>query len=395
MKMLPKYYEFFNSVKINAGIEALETIPYELNLVNANRPLIITDKGIVNAGLLKIVLDSFADSKLVVGAVFDETPSDSSLDIVNKVAQIYKETNCNSIIAVGGGSVIDTAKGVNIIISEQTDDIRQFMGVDRLSKPQRPLIVVPTTSGTGSEVTLVAVISDKEKNVKLPFTSNLLLPKVAVLDPRMTLSLPQKITAATGMDALTHAVEAFTCLQKNPLSDAYALSAINLIRENLIEVVQNGKNADARFAMANASLMAGIAFSNSMVGGVHAIGHACGGVAHIHHGLAMSILLPHVMRYNLDVVGEYYAELLLPLAGEDVFINTKKEDRAEKSIQVVENMKNELKSICGMAVSLSEAGVKEEQLEDIAKTAMNDGAMSPNPKEMDFEDVMQILKLAF
>ena len=393
--MLPKYYEFFNSVKINAGIEALETIPYELNLVNANRPLIITDKGIVNAGLLKIVLDSFADSKLVVGAVFDETPSDSSLDIVNKVAQIYKETNCNSIIAVGGGSVIDTAKGVNIIISEQTDDIRQFMGVDRLSKPQRPLIVVPTTSGTGSEVTLVAVISDKEKNVKLPFTSNLLLPKVAVLDPRMTLSLPQKITAATGMDALTHAVEAFTCLQKNPLSDAYALSAINLIRENLIEVVQNGKNADARFAMANASLMAGIAFSNSMVGGVHAIGHACGGVAHIHHGLAMSILLPHVMRYNLDVVGEYYAELLLPLAGEDVFINTKKEDRAEKSIQVVENMKNELKSICGMAVSLSEAGVKEEQLEDIAKTAMNDGAMSPNPKEMDFEDVMQILKLAF
>ena len=393
--MLPKYYEFFNSVKINAGIEALETIPYELNLVNANRPLIITDKGIVNAGLLKIVLDSFADSKLVVGAVFDETPSDSSLDIVNKVAQIYKETNCNSIIAVGGGSVIDTAKGVNIIISEQTDDIRQFMGVDRLSKPQRPLIVVPTTSGTGSEVTLVAVISDKENNVKLPFTSNLLLPKIAVLDPRMTLSLPQKITAATGMDALTHAVEAFTCLQKNPLSDAYALSAINLIRENLIEVVQNGKNADARFAMANASLMAGIAFSNSMVGGVHAIGHACGGVAHIHHGLAMSILLPHVMRYNLDVVGEYYAELLLPLAGEDVFTNTKKEDRAEKSIQIVENMKNELKSICGMAVSLSEAGVKEEQLEDIAKTAMNDGAMSPNPKEMDFEDVMQILKLAF
>lgn len=393
--MLPKYYEFFNSVKINAGIEALETIPYELGLSNSNRPIIITDQGIVNAGLLKIVLDSFADSQLIVGAIFDQTPSDSSLDVVNAVAKIYKENNCDSIIAIGGGSVIDTAKGVNIIISEQTDDIRQFMGVDRLTKPQRPLIVVPTTSGTGSEVTLVAVISDKENNVKLPFTSNLLLPKVAVLDPRMTLSLPPKITAATGMDALTHAIEAYTCLQKNPLSDAYAISAINLIRENLLEVVKNGKNADARFAMANASLMAGIAFSNSMVGGVHAIGHACGGVAHIHHGLAMSILLPNVMRYNMDVIEDLYAELLLFIAGEEIFVSTKKEERAEMCIKSIENLKTQLHNICGMPQSLSEAGVKENQLEDIANTALNDGAMSPNPKDMDFNDVMDILKNAF
>ncbi len=393
--MLPTYYEFFNSVKINAGTEALETIPYELRLMNASKPLIVTDKGIVGAGLLKIVLDSFADSELIVGAVFDDTPSDSSLNVVNDVAKLYKEANCDSIIAVGGGSVIDTAKGVNIIISEGTTDIRQFQGVDRLKSEQRPFIVIPTTSGTGSEVTLVAVISDKENNVKLPFTSNLLLPKIAVLDPRMTLSLPAKITAATGMDALTHAVEAYTCLQKNPMSDAYAYAAIKLVKENLLNVVRNGKDKKGRFAMANASLMAGVAFSNSMVGAVHAIGHACGGVAHVHHGLAMSILLPFVMEYNMDKIADLYSELLLPIAGEEVFVSTPKEQRGTKTVEIIRNWQKELKEICGMPYKLSEAGVKEEQIEDIAKTALNDGAMSPNPKDLKIDDVIEILKKAF
>ena len=393
--MLPTYYEFFNSVKINAGTEALETIAYELGLMNASRPLIVTDKGIVGAGLLKIVLDSFSDSQIVVAALFDDTPSDSSLNVVNDVAKLYKEAQCDSIIAIGGGSVIDTAKGVNIIISENTDDIRKFQGVDRLKTPQKPFIVIPTTSGTGSEVTLVAVISDKENDVKLPFTSNLLLPKIAVLDPRMTMSLPAKITAATGMDALTHAVEAYTCLQKNPMSDAYAYGAIKLINENLLTVVRNPRDKDARFAMANASLMAGVAFSNSMVGAVHAIGLACGGVAHVHHGLAMSILLPFVMEYNMDKIEDLYSELLLPIASEEIFVSTPKPQRALKSIEIIRNWQKELEEICAMPYKLSSAGVSEEQLEDIAKTALNDGAMSPNPKDMKFDDVMEILKKAF
>lgn len=392
--MLPTYYEFFNPVKINAGTEALETIPFELGLFQASRPLIITDKGIVNAGLLKIVINSFADSNLVVGAVFDDTPSDSSLNVVNDIAKLYKETNCDSIIAVGGGSVIDTAKGVNIIISENTDDIRQFMGVDRLRTAQKPFIVIPTTSGTGSEVTLVAVISDTENNVKLPFTSNLLLPKIAILDERMTMSLPAKITAATGMDALTHAIEAFTCLQKNPMSDAYALAAIKLVRENLVNVVKNGKDKKGRFALANASLMAGVAFSNSMVGAVHAIGHACGAVAHVHHGMAMSILLPFVMEYNMDMIEDLYAELLISLAGDEVFASTPKDKRAEKSVEIIRNLQKELKDACGLHSKLSDAGVSQEQLEDIAKTALNDGAMSPNPKDLKFEDVLSILNKA-
>ena len=392
--MLPDYYEFYNPVKINAGSEALETIPYELKQMNVSRPIIITDKGITNAGLLKILIDSFDDSELVIGVIYDETPPDSSLKTVNEIAKLYREYKCDSIIALGGGSPMDTAKGVNIIISENDDDLRKFMGADRLKAVQQPFIAIPTTSGTGSEVTLVAVINDVENQVKMPFTSNLLLPKIAIIDPRMTLSLPARITAATGMDALTHAVEAYTCLQKNPMSDAYAIAAIKLVQENLIKVVEKGDDKQARFAMANASTMAGIAFSNSMVGAVHAIGHACGAIAHVHHGNAMAILLPYVMKFNMDMLENLYAELLLPIAGEKIFTKTKTADRAMKTVETILLMNHSLNKLCGMPVKLSEAGVKEEQFEQIAKTAMNDGAMLPNPKELNKEDIIKILNEA-
>lgn len=393
--MLPDYYEFFNPVKINAGNEALETIPYELKQMNASRPIVITDKGITNAGLLKTFIDSLDDSELTIAVVYDETPPDSSLKTVNEIAKLYREHKCDSIIALGGGSPMDTAKGLNIIISENEDDLRKFMGADRLKAAQQPFIAIPTTSGTGSEVTLVAVINDVENQVKMPFTSNLLLPKIAILDPRMTLSLPARITAATGMDALTHAVEAYTCLQKNPMSDAYATAAIKLVGKNLIKLVENGNDKQARFAMANASTMAGVAFSNSMVGAVHAIGHACGAIAHVHHGNAMAILLPYVMKFNMEMLSGLYAELLLPIAGEDVFMETKKEDRPMKTVETILLMNHSLKKLCGMPVKLGDAGVKEEQFEQIAKTAMNDGAMLPNPKELNEKDIISILKEAF
>ncbi len=392
--MLPTYYEFYNPVKINAGDNALETIPYELQQMSAQKAIVITDQGIKKAGLLKTALDSFEGSELEIGAVYDTTPPDSSLKTVNEIAAIFTEKKCDSIIAIGGGSVIDTAKGVNIVVSENTNDIKQFMGADRLKSSQKPLIVIPTTAGTGSEVTLVAVINDTENNVKLPFTSYLLLPKIAVLDPRMTLSLPPKITAATGMDALTHAVEAYTCLQKNPLSDAYAVSAIKLITENLPLAISNGKDKKVRFAMANASLMAGMAFSNSMVGAVHAIGHACGGVAHVPHGVAMSILLPHVMKFNFDILEDLYAELLLPVAGAEIYAKTFASQRANKTIEKIIELRRLLNKKAGLPISLKQAGVKEEQFKEIANTALNDGAMLPNPKDLNFDDVINILKSA-
>ncbi len=393
--MFPKYFEFFNSVKINAGENALEGLPSELNRLNVSKPFIITDEGIVKVGLLDIVLSGFNDSDIVIGAIYDKVPPDSSIEVVNEAARIYKEQNCDCIIAVGGGSVIDSAKGMNIVISENTNDIVKFAGHDRIKNFQQPLIVIPTTSGTGSEVTLVAVVADKQKDKKMLFTSSKLLPSVAVIDPRMTMSLPPVLTAATGMDALTHAIEAYTCLQKNPISDAYAYSAIKTVSENLINVIEDGKDAQGRLELAVASTSAGIAFSNSMVGAVHAIGHTVGAIAHIHHGMAMSILLPHVMEYNQNTVGNLYAKLLLPLAGAEVYSSTPKEERSQASINFIKEMNKQINTICGMSITLKNAGVSEEKLQEIANKSLNDGAMVVNPVDLNTDDVMSVLKKAY
>jgi alcohol dehydrogenase len=292
--------------------------------------------------------------------------------------------------------VIDTAKGVSVVITENDSDLMKYAGAEILNKRRAmPFLVVPTTAGTGSEVTLVAVIADPERHVKMEFVSYTLLPDVAVLDPRMTLSLPPRATASTGMDALSHAVEAYTGLQKNPLSDAHAFAAINLIREYLPRVVENGRDEEARLAMANASLMAGAAFSNSMVGIVHAIGHACGGVSGVAHGDAMAILLPFGMDYNLDAVAGHYAELLLPLAGAEVYASTPREKRAARSVSVVRELLSGLNSRCGLPCRLRDVGVQEKDMKAIAKTAVNDGAVITNPKAVDIEDVMDILRKAF
>ena len=396
--VIPEYYEFFNSVKIISGYKALETIPFELSRLGAKRPIIITDKGVAQAGLIKHVVDSFSGTDTVIGAVFDETPQDSSNVVVNQIASIYRANNCDSIIAVGGGSAIDTAKGVNIVITENSDDLLKFMGNYRLNKPMKPFVVIPTTAGTGSEVTMVAVIANPEKNVKMAFTSDLLLPKFAVLDPRMTASMPPKITAATGMDALTHAVEAFIGTQKNPVSDAFAAAAMELIRDNIKTAVTDGGNKDVRLAMANAALLAGLAFSNSMVGIVHATAHATGGVCHVPHGIANSILLPCGLEFYIGKspkTKEYIESLLLHVAGPEVYVQTSPAERAAKAVTAIRNITGELNKLCGLPVRLSEAGVTEDKLESIAKTALNDGAISFSPVEVSFAEALGVLKAAY
>ena len=279
-----------------------------------------------------------------------------------------------------------------MLISQNVQDINNLMGNEILKYGIHvPFIVIPTTAGTGSEVTLVAVIEDKIKNVKMEFISYFLLPDVAILDPKMTVSLPKKATASTGMDALCHAIEAYSCIQKNPMSDSYAISAISLIRDNLLNAVENGNDEEARLNMANASLMAGVAFSNSMVGLVHAIGHSIGAVCHIPHGDAISILLPYVMEYNLDKCEEIYAKLLLFFGTEEEYMNTPKEKRAEKLIEKVRNMINDLHEKTGLPNKLE---ISDEEIEKVAKTAINDGAIIVNPKKADFEDIVEILRKA-
>lgn len=190
--MAKPYYEFFCPVKVIAGHAALEHIPFELATLGATRPLIITDKGVRANNLLAPIEAAFESTDAVIGAIFDDVPPDSSLETVRKAANLYREHQCDAIIAVGGGSVIDTSKATNILVSEGGDDLLKYSGAHNLPKPLKPFFVIPTTSGTGSEVTMVAVVSDPEKNVKLPFASYYLMPHAAILDPRMTQTLPDR-----------------------------------------------------------------------------------------------------------------------------------------------------------------------------------------------------------
>ncbi|MGE5674410.1 MAG: iron-containing alcohol dehydrogenase [Mycobacterium leprae] len=394
--MIPQYFEFYNSVKILSGRQALENIAFELSQLNANRPMLLTNSMLTSVGLTGIVQTALRDAGITVGALFEEIPPDSSIHVVNAAGRLFRANQCDSIIALGGGSVIDTGKGLHILISQETDDIMEYMGVDILRRGKRvPFVVIPTTAGTGSEATLVAVIAHPERHVKMEFISYHLLPDLAVLDPRMTVSLPPRITASTGMDALVHAVEGYTCNQKNPLSDAYAWAAIELIRDYLPTAVTNGKDETARMAMANASLMAGISFSNSMVGLVHAIGHACGGVSKVAHGDAMTILLPHVMRFNLPLLGDQYARLLLALAGPETYAATPASERAERAIATVVEMTRQLNQACGLPMRLRDVGVTEADIPLIAQTAINDGALLLNPKEAGLAEVTDLLWQAY
>ncbi|MBI9075873.1 MAG: iron-containing alcohol dehydrogenase [Desulfatibacillum sp.] len=393
--MIPSYYEYYNPVKVVAGNKAVDNLPYELEQLGAKRPLVVTDRGVVGAGLMQIVADAFLGQEAVLAAVYEDTPPDSSVEVVNEVARLYKKNKCDSIVGLGGGSAIDTAKAVNIVVTEEVDDLITLMGAEVLKKELKPFIAIPTTAGTGSEVTLVAVVADTKRGIKMPFTSYYLLPKVAILDPRMTLTMPPKITAATGMDAMTHAVEAYTCIQKNPLSDAHATAAIALIRDNILTAVKKGSDKAARFAMANASLLAGAAFSNAMVGVVHALAHGVGGVCHVPHGVGNTIFLPFGMEFNLDTVGDLYGELLLPLAGEDVYFNTPKKNRPARAVEAVRDLNRQLNKACGLPITLKQAGVPLDKLEDAANAAVNDGAVTYNPRGVDYEDALTIMKAAY
>ncbi|MDX1800171.1 MAG: iron-containing alcohol dehydrogenase [Marinobacter sp.] len=394
--MSKSYYEFFCPVKVIAGKAALEHIPYELTGLAAKRPMIITDKGVRKAGLLEPVITACEESGLKIVSIYDDVPPDSSTTVVRDITAIYRSEKCDSIIAVGGGSAIDTAKAVNILVSEGGDDISKYVGAGVLKHPLKPFFVVPTTAGTGSEVTAVAVIADTEKSVKLPFTSSFLLPNAAIIDPRMTVTLPPHITAATAMDALTHATEAFTGLAKNPLSDAYATAAIRKINQSLLTVMDNPDDTDGRLELAQASTMAGIAFSNSMVGLVHALGHATGALCHLPHGLCMSLYLPYVLEYNLESIREPLSDLLLYLDGADAYAVTPANRRAEASITAIRRLRDALYKKCKLPRTLKETGkVREDQLDAIAAMALDDGSIIFNPKEVTLDDARAVLRRAW
>lgn len=384
-----KYFEFYNPVKICAGDGAIKHLNYELENLGVKKPLLLSDAGLKNFGMVEKVVKL---SNLKNFALYTDIPTDSGVQVVNTILNVLTENDCDGIIALGGGSVIDTAKGVKMAYA-RTTNLKDLMGLEVVKKANDiPFIVLPTTAGTGSEVTNVAVIRDEDSCVKMEFITPYLMPNVALIDVCLTETLPARTTASTGIDALCHAIEGYSCMQKNPISDAYAITAIKLIFENIEKVVIDPKDKDARQNMAIASTLAGLAFGNSMVGGVHAIGHALGGACHISHGDAMSILLPHVMEFNKDKLFDVYAGLYPTICEKIYNNNLTNEQKCDMVINEVKKLLRKLNQLTGLPISLSETGKYDNSLaRKVADLAINDGAVIVNPKQIDIGDVMDIL----
>ncbi|MEW6276374.1 MAG: iron-containing alcohol dehydrogenase, partial [Bacillota bacterium] len=296
--------------------------------------------------------------------------------------------NVDLLVAVGGGSAIDAAKGVNVLLGNG-GDLRDYAGINKVKKRGLPLIAVPTTAGTGSEVTIFAVISDVKQNLKFTITSPLQAPTLAILDPELTLSLPPMLTAATGMDAMTHAIEAYTSIISQPISDLLSLEAIRLIYRYLPEATYNGANLRARIEMLKAQLFAGIAFNSAFLGLSHAIASPLGAHLHIPHGVANAIMLPYVMKFNYIASPQKYAEIAeamgLNLAGKDIY------EDAYEAVTATER----LVKMCNLPSKLRDVGAREEVLDIVADDALKSGMLKFNCRTASRDEIRKVLQDAF
>lgn len=392
--MLPEFFEFYNPTKVVYQAGVATDLKPELDIIGIQKYFIVSDHILDEIGLVQKVADGLTDAGFEVTGKFLDVAQDARLKDVKTCAEKIKSSGAQGILSIGGGSVIDTAKAANILFSEGGDLVEDYSGAHTLTRPLKPHVVIPTTAGTGSEVTMIAVIYDAENKEKLSFPDKYLLPNLAVLDPEMTLSLPPKMTAATGMDALTHAIEAYVGPQASPISDAFAAGAIELIVKHLVNATQNGgEDIEARGGMLIASTMAGIAFTHSMVGCVHGMAHATGALYRVPHGVANAIFLPFGMEYNFEEIKTKLARLA-PLMGEDVR-DPSAEEAARRVIAAVRRLTGKLNELGALPLRLRDVGVPEDGLVAIAEGALNDGTSFYNPREMDQDELLPFIQKAY
>jgi alcohol dehydrogenase len=354
--------------------------------LKCSKAFVVSDKGVAAAGLVEKVEKALG--KRWVGT-FDECPQDSGLHIVNQAAELAREKGADILISVGGGSVIDTAKGMAILLKEG-GKIEDHYGLQLFTRPQTPHVAIPTTAGTGSEVTWALVVKDWDKNQKILLGDDNIIPNTAILDPMLTQGLPPMITAFTGMDALTHAIEAIHALQAEPIADTMAFGAIRMIVEYLPKCVENGDDIFARGQQQIAATIAGAAFGNAQIGLVHATAHSAGALFKVPHGLANSILLPYCMEYNMDECADRYAFVADAMGVKEKGMSD--EEASQAAIEAIFALTKKI----GLPQKLSEAGVEESGLEAIAELSLSDGSIVYNPKMIfEAEQVMEVLKKAF
>jgi alcohol dehydrogenase class IV len=377
---------FTSPTKVVFGAGASADVGLELAALGCAKALIVTD-GFLHK--TEIVAKIVASLGRACAGIFSDVPPDSGVHTVNAGAELGRARGADSIVSIGGGSVIDTAKGIAILLTEG-GSLLDHQGFQLLTRRQTPHICIPTTAGTGSEVTYFAIIKDHERKRKLSFGDYHIIPDVAILDPNLTVGLPPVLTAATGLDAFSHGYEALTSALREPMSDALGLHAIRLIRRFLPIAVKNGADMAARGQMLIAATLAGAAFSNSQVGLLHAIAHVVGARHGVHHGLANAIAMPHVIRYNNDVVADRH-RLVAEAMGVDVR-GVSDEAAGRKAAEAVSAFVAEV----GLPRSFRETGVPQDDLEACAEMTLSDGAIVQNPKPVtDSADVLGVLKAAW
>lgn len=370
---------------IEFGMGALEKLPKILKESNSNHVFLVSDRGLEKIGVVDRVKNIIEKAQIKCTTYLDVVPN-PTITVVTNATGLYKESGATSIIALGGGSPLDVSKAVGVL-STFGGEITDYEGLNKVPGPIVPIIAIPTTAGTGSEVTASSVITDEKRNYKFSIVSYETIPKYALLDPELIMTAPESIAAACGIDALIHAIEAYLSKQSSPFSDAMAEKAMELIGKNLRNFVKNRGDKEAACGMMIGSNFAGISFAWARLGNVHAMSHPVSAFYHVPHGIANSVLLPTVMEYNSIVDNGRYEKIYNYIKEDSEIVNNFK---PEMLINELKKLNDDL----GIPKSLSELGVKEDSIEDMAKDAMKSGNVLANPRETNLQNMIDLYKKA-
>jgi len=379
-------FNFHCPTEIEYGEGSLSTLPRLVARFHAKHVLVVGDPGLVKAGLVQQVQDVLAAAD-VPHTVFTDLKSDPEVRSVVAGTALAKSVSADLVVAIGGGSAMDTAKGIGLMMV-LPGRIEDYFGIDRIERAGAPVIAIPTTAGTGSEVTVWSVLHDTDADRKVVIGSPYICPRIALLDPQLSRSLPPSITAATGMDALTHAIESYVNQLCHPFVDATAEQAISLIGQHLRTAVAQGNHLEARGKMLIASSLAGMAFNRVRLGLVHAFSLPLGNKYHIPHGLVNGIMLPAVMAFNVPGNLAKYARIAQML-GEPIDGLSLRE-AAQRSVRAVEQLKADI----GLTQTLSDFGLTPEGFDDVIEEAMTSGNVAVNPRMPQHDDMRCMLQAA-
>ena len=385
---MDKIFSFTGAKKIVFGRGAFQKLPEHIGEFSASRPLIIMDKQLAATGLKGQVEDLLKDGGLK-GEIFARVDPEPKISLADEGAKLARKAKCDLVVGIGGGSAMDVAKAVAVLAANNGKAV-DYLGLNRVPGPGLPKIMLPTTAGTGSEVTFTSVFVRPDLKKKEGMNSPYLYPELALLDPFLTVSLPPGPTASTGIDALCHAIESYTSINASPLSEMISLEAIALISEHLRTAVHDGTNISAREKMLLGSLYAGLGLANAGVTAVHSLSYPLGGKYGIPHGLANTVLLPHVMNYNLPGALEKFADIAAAM-GETVD-NMPLREAAGLAVEAI----SALIADCGVQTSLEELGIEEGAFEELAKIALTVARpLANNPRPVTLEDAVAIYEDAF